>query len=63
MTRSIEQCKNLARSLGIPLKEISKDRYEMASPRGGVMRGSKNDVEKYLVMQAELKKLRERRNK
>lgn len=63
MTKSIEQLKKLARDLGIPFKEVSKGHYEMISPRGGVMRGSKDDVEKYLVMRAHLIKLRKERKK
>ena len=63
MTKSIAQLKNIARDLGIPLKEISKDRYEMISQRGGVMRGSKDDVEKYLIIQEHLIKLRRERKK
>ena len=63
MTKSVEQLKNLAREIGVPLKEISRGRYEMISERGGIMRGSKDDVEKYLVMRAYLIKLRRERKK
>jgi hypothetical protein len=58
MTKSIEEIKKIARDLGIPLKEISKGRYEMISKRGGIMRGSKDDVERYLIIQSHLKKMK-----
>lgn len=51
MKYNSEWCKKTARALGIPFKMLPNGTYELISKRGGIMRGSLQEVGQYLFLE------------
>ena len=56
MAKSIEWCKETARELGTPLKELPSGQYELHTKNGDLIRGYKGEIEYYLLIQKQLSK-------